>query len=240
MLVTQRRGIALGARNAGKACCNGKGINIIVVAIIIIITTIITNITIIITSPASLLLNCWWLSSVVPSWTKWPPGSKPLPVENKFQISFKITLIPIHTIHGCVFVFTDDQSNVSSSLAIYTYCHFTPVSLEFSETRDVSIVPRLCKTKFDLETCESSTVAKNQIFSNTGLYFLVPPTSCCYWHFHWLRQISQEFFSHAICCCSKGIQELKCQGQFGINAQTQWSMQQLNLIGHFIQLISSN
>ena len=126
----------------------------------IIITTIITNITIIITSPASLLLNCWWLSSVVPSWTKWPPGSKPLPVENKFQISFKITLIPIQTIHDCVFVFTDDQSNVSLSLAMYTYCHFTPVSLEFSETRDVSIVPRLCKTKFDLETCESSTVAK--------------------------------------------------------------------------------
>ena len=132
-------------------------------SIIITITIIITTIIMVITpptSPASLLLNCWWLSSVVPSWTKWPPGSKPLPVENKFQISFKITLIPIHTIHDCVFVFTDDQSNVSSSLVIYTFCHFTPVSLEFSETRDVSIVPRLCKTKFDLETCEYSTVAK--------------------------------------------------------------------------------
>ena len=76
----------------------------IIITIIAIITTIINTRIIIImaitppTSPASLLLNCWWLSSVVPSWTKWPPGSKPLPVENNFQISFKITLISIHSI----------------------------------------------------------------------------------------------------------------------------------------------
>ena len=89
---------------------------ITIITTTIIITTIITNITIIITSPASLLLNCWWLSSVVPSWTKWPPGSKPLPGENNFQISFNIAVIPVHTIHYCVFVFTDDQSNIICNL----------------------------------------------------------------------------------------------------------------------------